>query len=396
MAGGSDSTANRTTRLALALAAVVLGVGALVLVACGSKHSDASSTTTTTSTTSTSINTPVSVPTWTPPDPSSQVVAAVPNPVTVQYGTDPGDTMEVWQSSGAPAGTIIYVHGGGWTGGSAQANTSTLILSEETAARLAQFQQLSSEASTNVRTQLMPHLETGWDIVSINYELANPQTGPGIRGTQMMNDVDTAMRYIRVNAKSLDLDLTKVVISGGSAGGHLALMEALTAASGKYMAPNLSAAMKAATPKFDGVIAMVAPTDMNTLWKGGYVAPVSEEAMLGCTPTPSNPAIAGMQACPQSVLDEWSPLFLTQQLAGTGTTLPPGYFAYGGSDPMILMATQGMPEIIAWAAVSGPNQTWYDYPPLGTHNIDDNVNGYAVALFLSNISMANWTILPTS
>jgi len=314
MDGDSNPSVMRTPSITLVVAGIVLAVGALVFAACGSKGSDSGSTSTTTPT---SVNTPVSVPTWTPPDPSSQVVAAVPAPTVVQYGTDPGDTMEVWQSSGSPAGTLIYIHGGGWTSGSAQANTSTLILSEDEAARLAEFQQLSSEASTNVRTQLTPQLERGWDIVSINYELADPQTGPGVRGTQMMNDVDTAMRYIRVNATSLGLDLTKVVLSGGSAGGHLALMEVLTAASGTYMAPNLSAAMKAATPRFDGVIAMVAPTDMNTLWKGGYVAPISEEAMLGCTPTPSNPAIAGMTACPQSVLDQWSPLEMSSRNSAT-------------------------------------------------------------------------------
>ena len=387
MDGGSDSTAYRITPIAIVLAVMTLLVGAAVIAACGSKGSDGGSP---------STNTPVSVPAWTPPDPSSQEVTAVPAPTVVRYGTDPGDTMEVWQSSGSPLGTLIYIHGGGWTSGSARSNTSTLILSEDDVARLAQFQQLSSEASTNVRNQLRTQLERGWDIVSIDYELADPRTGPGVRGAQMMNDVDTAMRYIRVNATSLGLDLTKVVLAGGSAGGHLALMEVLTAATGTYMAPDLSAAMKDATPRFDGVIAMVAPTDMNTLWKGGYVAPVSEEALLGCTPTPSDPAIAGMPACSQSVLDQWSPLYLTRKADSDGTRLPPAYFAYGGSDPMIQMATQGMPEINAWAAASGPDQTWYDYPPAGTHNIDDDLNGYAVALFLDDIATGDWSILPTS
>lgn len=384
---------SRGATRSMLLAGATLAVGALALVAC-SKASSSSSSPTTTSTTSTTVNTPVSVPAWTPPVASSSLAADSPQPTTYQYGADQNDTLEVFQSSGDPEGTLIYIHGGGWTAGSAQQNTSTIVMAQDVQERLAEFQQLSSLAATNIQQQLMPHLQRGWDIVSINYELAASTVGAGVRGTQMMNDVDTAMRYIRYNAQKLGLDLTKVVLSGGSAGGHLALMEALTASSGQYMAPDLAPELKSVKVTFDGVIAMVAPTDMNTLWQGGYVAPASEESMLGCTPTPSNPAIPGMPACSEATLQQWSPLYLTQQIDAAGTTLPPAYFAYGGSDPMIQMATQGIPEIDAWAKAAGPNQTWYDYPPLGTHNIDDNVNGDALALFLDDIAAGNWSTLP--
>jgi hypothetical protein len=71
--------------------------------------------------------------------------------------------------------------------------------------------------------------------------------------------------------------------------------------------------------------------------------------------------------------------------------LPPAYFAYGGLDTLVLISTQGMPQINAWAAASGPNQTWYDLPPQGTHNIDDNVNELALDNWLDNVANATWT-----
>ena len=67
------------------------------------------------------------------------------------------------------------------------------------------------------------------------------------------------------NAKRLDLDMSTFIISGGSAGGHLALMEALTASSGQFIDPKISSDLKKVKLSFDGVIAMVAPTDLNTL-----------------------------------------------------------------------------------------------------------------------------------
>jgi acetyl esterase/lipase len=369
----------------------LLGAAVVGLTACGTDGDDTAGSAG--SATTVAVNTPVSVPTWTPPDAATALASDSPTPTVVSYGTNPNETLEVIQSTGDPQGTLIYVHGGGWTSGSMQQNTSTIVMAQDSQERLAEFQQLSTQAETGAAAQLTPQLKRGWDIVSINYDLATDASGEGVRGTQMMNDVDQAARYIRANATQLGLDLTKVVLSGGSAGGHLALMEALTASSGEYMAPDLPEDLKKVKVSFDAIIAMVAPTDMNTLWQVGYIAPVSEASMLGCSPSPT-PAIAGMQACSQTTIDAWSPLYLTRQADEKGTRLPPAYFAYGGSDELVLYATQGRPEIEAWAAASGKDQTWYDYPPLGTHNIDNNVNGDALALFLDDVAAGDWNKLP--
>lgn len=375
-------------------AAVVLTSLSLVLVvACSSKGSSSSSTTagSASSQSSTAVpTTPVSVPAWTPPVQATDLMTDASTPTVVSYGSDPNQNLEVFQSSGDPQGTIVYIHGGAWEGGSMQQNTAAIIQAQEEQERLAELTQLTQLASDGVLDELKPRLATGWDIVSINYRLATPTAGPGIRATQLMNDVDHAMRYIVANAKSLDLDMSTFIISGGSAGGHLVLMEALTAASGQFMDPGLPSELKKVKLSFDGIIAMVAPTDLNTLYLAGGVAAPGQEALLGCS-LQNPPYTAGMPQCNESVVNQFSPITYTKAARANGVTLPPAYFAYGGLDTLVLISTQGMPQINAWAAASGPNQTWYDLPPQGTHNIDDNVNELALDNWLDNVANATWT-----
>lgn len=375
------------------LAAVVLiSFLALVVAACGSNGSSTTTTSQSASPSSTLVpNTPVSVPAWTPPVQATDLMTDASTPKVVSYGSDPNQSLEVFQSSGDAQGTIVYIHGGAWEGGSMQQNTSAIIQAQEEQERTAEFVQLAKLASSGVLDELKPQLSRGWDIVSINYRLATATSGPGIRATQLMNDVDHAMRYIVANAKALDLDMSTFIISGGSAGGHLALMEALTASSGQFMDPALPSNLKKVKLSFDGVIAMVAPTDLNTLYLvGGPLAPPGQEALLGCS-LQNPPFTAGMPQCNESVVNQFSPLTYTKAARVNGVTLPPAYFAYGGLDTLVLISTQGMPEIDPWAAASGPNETWYDLPPQGTHNIDDNVNDLALNNWLDNVASATWT-----
>ena len=376
------------------LAALVLTSSLLLLAAsCSSKSSSSTSTTSgpVSSSSTTVPNTPVSVPAWTPPVQATDLMPDAPTPKVVSYGSDPNQSLEVFQSSGDSQGTIVYIHGGAWEGGSMQQNTSAVIQAQEEQERAADLAQLTKLGSEAVLDQLKPQLSTGWDIVSINYRLATATAGPGIRATQLMNDVDHAMRYIVLNAKALDLDMSTFVISGGSAGGHLVLMEALTAASGQFMDPTLPSNLKNVKLSFDGVIAMVAPTDLNTLYLvGGPLAPPGQEALLGCS-LQNPPYTAGMPQCNGSVVNQFSPITYTKAAISNGVTLPPAYFAYGGLDTLVLISTQGMPEINAWAAASGPGQTWYDLPPQGTHNIDDNVNDLALDNWLDNVANTTWT-----
>jgi acetyl esterase/lipase len=97
-----------------------------------------------------------------------------------------------------PQPTIIYIHGGGWTGGAKETQLFNLL----------------------------PYLEMGWNAVNVEYRLARVSQAPAA-----VEDCLCALRWVIRNAKQYGFDTTKLVVSGGSAGGHLALMTGITPAS---------------------------------------------------------------------------------------------------------------------------------------------------------------------
>lgn len=103
------------------------------------------------------------------------------------------------EGGGFPA--VVIIHGGGWSGG------------DKGAAR-----------EINIGTTLA---RNGYVGLSINYRLATADhsdpTWP-----QNLQDCKTAVRWLRANAARLQLDPDRIGAIGGSAGGHLAAMLALT------------------------------------------------------------------------------------------------------------------------------------------------------------------------
>lgn len=94
---------------------------------------------------------------------------------------------------------VVIIHGGGWTGG------------DKAAAR-----------EFNIGTTLALN---GYVGMSINYILASEgkPTWP-----QNVHDCKTAVRWLRKNAERLQIDADHIGTIGGSAGGHLAAMLAVT------------------------------------------------------------------------------------------------------------------------------------------------------------------------
>lgn len=90
---------------------------------------------------------------------------------------------------------IAFFHGGGWAHGFANASAS-----------------LASELAGE-----------GYVTASISYRLSDEALWPAA-----LEDAKCAVRWMRSNAHEIGLDSTRIAVAGGSAGGHLAAMIALT------------------------------------------------------------------------------------------------------------------------------------------------------------------------
>jgi acetyl esterase/lipase len=88
---------------------------------------------------------------------------------------------------------LIYFHGCGWIGGSKEGATLELI----------------------------PYLERGWNIVNIEY-----RKGKNI-APQVVDNAMRTISWVAENVSRFNIDLENIVISGNSAGGHLALITGL-------------------------------------------------------------------------------------------------------------------------------------------------------------------------
>lgn len=97
-----------------------------------------------------------------------------------------------------PNPTLIYIHGGGWTGGSKEGSVLTF----------------------------MNYLEKGWSVVNVEYRLARVSLAPAA-----VEDCLCALRWVLHNAKTYNFDTDNLVVTGNSAGGHLSLTTGMIPAS---------------------------------------------------------------------------------------------------------------------------------------------------------------------
>ncbi len=74
--------------------------------------------------------------------------------------------------------------------------------------------------------QLLPYLERGWAVVNVQYRLANISPAPAA-----VEDCLCALRWVIRNADQYGFNANKLVVSGTSAGGHLALTTGILPAS---------------------------------------------------------------------------------------------------------------------------------------------------------------------
>ncbi|RJG25884.1 alpha/beta hydrolase [Massilia cavernae] len=101
--------------------------------------------------------------------------------------------LDVYTPAAKPVDAIpvvINIHGGGWVFGSREGASLTAL----------------------------PYMQIGFAVVNIEYRLAKTALAPAA-----VEDALCALQWVGRNAKRYNFDLGKVVVTGTSAGGHLAL-----------------------------------------------------------------------------------------------------------------------------------------------------------------------------
>ncbi len=195
-------------------------------------------------------------------------------------GPDGGVPDHGVPNHGGPAPVIVHVHGGGWRRGSRREPLP--LLGADFYDRLA---------------------AAGFAVAAIDYRLSGEARFPA-----PLEDVRTAVSWVRDNAAAYGLDAGRVFLWGDSSGGHLALLAALTGA------------------KVAGVVAWFPVTDLAGLPSdvaeaGGEpdAGPESREAqLLGAAPR-AVPSLAA-QASP---------------VTHAGPDAPPILLMHGAADDMV-------------------------------------------------------------
>lgn len=126
-----------------------------------------------------------------------------------------------------PVPLIINFHGGGWVEGNKEGSA----------------------------LWLMRYMQMGFAVANVGYRLGRVSPAPAA-----VEDTRCALRWLTRRAKDLKIDTGKIVLTGGSAGGHLALITGM---------------LPAGNP-FDRACA----TDDNTRWTSGAEPPLTVAAII--------------------------------------------------------------------------------------------------------------------
>jgi acetyl esterase/lipase len=120
----------------------------------------------------------------------------------IHYDHYPETVLDILQPAApslADRPGVIFIHGGGWVEGDKESRFETFCL---------------------------PFIRRGMVVANVEYRLAKAAPAPAA-----VNDVLKAAQWFQDHAAMYRVDRKRILVSGDSAGGHLALMTAMTPAS---------------------------------------------------------------------------------------------------------------------------------------------------------------------
>ena len=119
-----------------------------------------------------------------PAKPTTPQIA--PTQANAAYGPHERNVLDFWKAEGeGPRPLVVFIHGGGWTGGDKQQNTD----------------------------KYKPFLARGISVAAINYRLTGKHPLPA-----PVHDAARAIQFLRSKAADWNIDKQKIAVTGGSAG----------------------------------------------------------------------------------------------------------------------------------------------------------------------------------
>jgi acetyl esterase/lipase len=155
--------------------------------------------------------------------------------------------LDVYARRGAtsPQPTLIYIHGGFWVAG----NKEGALMS------------------------LMPWFEMGWNVVNVEYRLGRVALAPAA-----VEDCMCALKWVAAQAKTYNFDVNRLVVTGESAGGHLALALGMIP---EEVGLDRECASATRQPKVAAVINWFGITDVNDVIDGPHRAGAAMQWFAG-------------------------------------------------------------------------------------------------------------------
>ncbi len=220
-------------------------------------------------------------------------------PYTSQNGAQLAMDIYSRRDVSTPQPTLVFFHGGFWVAG----NKNSQIMA------------------------LLPWLEMGWNVVNVGYRLGGVAPAPAA-----LVDAFCAMRFIGNEAERFNIDTNKIVVSGQSAGGHLALSMGMIPQSEGFSAD----CPAGTTPEVAAVINWYGVTDVQDVIAGPNRAENAARWFNGV----ADPMPLALRLSPMQYVRDDLPPILTIQ---------------GDADPVVPYA-QGVALHKALAEVNGRNQ----------------------------------------
>jgi acetyl esterase/lipase len=226
---------------------------------------------------------------------------ATPTFSDIPYGDgDVRQMLDIYLPTNPPPGprpTVVWVHGGGWQNG--------------------------DKLSAGNRAPLL--LQAGYVVVGINYRYSFQAIFPA-----QIHDCKAAIRWVRANAGTYNIDPARIGVWGSSAGGHLVAL--LGTSAGVPDAEGTVGGNLNQSSRVQAVADYFGPTDFFNVegWHSNCAGTSAEEALLGA-------CLGDIQANQGN--PEWAEEVARAHLAGSVTHVspddPPFYIAHGTADTTV-------------------------------------------------------------